>query len=135
MDGIFVSVVMNGPSTKVLINQFDGTKLYNNGVMLSTADFASLMFQLKAIEHSFLIGESKTEFIIDAEQVDKTTETDVVTQQAEKQATSRAGTKGELHERLKNAPKKRERLTEPSQQLPQKQQLCYDNDGVCETYN
>ena len=28
MDGIFVSVDMNGPSTKVLINQFDGT---NNG--------------------------------------------------------------------------------------------------------
>ena len=25
--------------------------------MLSTTDFASLMFQLKAIEHSFLIGE------------------------------------------------------------------------------
>ena len=41
---------MNGLSTKVLINQFDGTK-HGNGVILSTTDFASLMFQLKAIEH------------------------------------------------------------------------------------
>ena len=56
MDGIFVSVVMNGPSTKVLINQFDGTK-HANGVMLSTTDFALLIFQLKAIEYSFLVCE------------------------------------------------------------------------------
>ena len=50
MDGIFVSLVMNGPSTKVLIRQLDGVK-HGNGVMLSTTDLASLMFQLKAIEH------------------------------------------------------------------------------------
>ena len=63
------------------------------------------MFQLKAIEHSFLVGEGRAEFIPDAEKVDKSTETDVVIQQSEKQAASCAGTKGELHERLKNAPK------------------------------
>ena len=45
MEGIFVSVVMNGPSTKVLINQFDGTK-HANDVILSKTDFASLMFEL-----------------------------------------------------------------------------------------
>ena len=56
MDGIFVSVAMNGSSTKVLINQFDGTN-NGNGVMLSTTDFALLTFQLKAIEHSFIFGE------------------------------------------------------------------------------
>ena len=62
MDGIFVSVAMNGPSTKVLINQFDGMK-HGNGVILNTTEFASLMFLLKAIEHSFLVGERKAEFI------------------------------------------------------------------------
>ena len=50
MDGIFVSVAMNGSSTKILIRQFDGDN-HDNGVMLSTTDFASLMFQLKAIEY------------------------------------------------------------------------------------
>ena len=50
MDGIFVSVAMNGPSTKVLINQFDGTK-NGNGVILTTTEFALILFQLKAIEH------------------------------------------------------------------------------------
>ena len=106
MDGIFVSVAMNGPSTKVRINQFDGTK-NGNGVILTTTEFASLIFQLKAIEHSFVVGERKAEFISVVEKVDKSTETDVVTQQSEKQAASRVVTKGELHERLKNAPKKR----------------------------
>ena len=125
-----MSVAMNGASTKVLINQFDGTN-NGNGVILTTTEFASLMFQLKAIEHSFVVGERKAEFISVVEKVDKSTETDVVTQQSEKQVASRVGTKGELHERLKNAPKKREGLTETLQQ----QQLCYDNDGVCETYN
>ena len=109
MDGIFVSLVMNGPSTKILIRQFDGVK-YDNGMMLSTTDFASLMFQLKAIEHSFLLGERKEEFTTALETVDKSTETDAG--QQEKQAVSRVGTKGELHERLKNAPKKRELMTE-----------------------
>ena len=61
MDGIILSVAMNGPSTKVLINQFDGTKS-GNGVILTTTEFASLMFQLKAIEHSFVVGERKAEF-------------------------------------------------------------------------
>ena len=53
-----MSVVMNGPSTNVLINHFDETK-HGNGVVLNTTEFASLMFQLKAIKHSFLVGERK----------------------------------------------------------------------------
>ena len=57
-----MSVAMNGASTKVLINQFDGTN-NGNGVILTTTEFASLMFQLKAIEHSFAVGERKAEFI------------------------------------------------------------------------
>ena len=127
--------MMDGPSTKVLINQFDGTK-HANGVKLSTTDFASLLFQLKAIEHSFVVGERRLEFIPDAEKVDKSTETGVVavSMQADKQQDSPDVNKGDLHERLKNAPKKRERLTETLKQQ-QQQQLCYDNDGVFETYN
>ena len=110
MDGIFVTVAMNGSSSKVLMKQFDG-KNNGNGVMLSTTDFASLMFQLKAIEHSFIVGERRAEFIPNAETVDKSTETDVVvSMQADKQADSRDGNKGELHEMLMNAPKIRERL-------------------------
>ena len=66
MDGIFVSLVMNGPGTKIFIRHFNGEK-HDNGVMLSTTDFASLMFQLKAIEHSFLLGERKAEFTAAAE--------------------------------------------------------------------
>ena len=93
MDGIFVSVAMDGPSTKVLINQFYGTK-NGNGVILTTTEFASLMFQLKAIEHQFVVGDRKAEFISVAEKAEKSTETDVVTQQSEKQAASRVGTKG-----------------------------------------
>ena len=54
------------------------------------------MFQLKAIEHSFVVGECKAEFNPVVEKVDKSTATDVVTQQSEKQAASRAGTKGNL---------------------------------------
>ena len=48
-----MSVAMNGPITTVFINQLDGTK-NGNGVILTTTEFASLMFQLKAIEHSFV---------------------------------------------------------------------------------
>ena len=54
-----MSVAVNGPRKKVLINQFDGTK-NGNGVILTTTEFASLMFQLKAIEHSFVVVERKS---------------------------------------------------------------------------
>ncbi len=50
MEGVFVSIIMNGVSTWVHIRQFAS----GDGIMLSTIDFAALMFQLRAIERSFL---------------------------------------------------------------------------------
>ncbi len=113
MDGVFVSVIMNGSSTWVHIRQFT----CGDGVMLSASDFASLMFQLKAIEQSFMqhnvqilpvrstIIEPQvaSSSVIQIPIVSKLTQTDKVVEHS----SPRAKTKGELRERLKNAPKKR----------------------------
>ena len=108
MEGVFVSLIMNGPNTWVHIRQFTSEEEASNGVMLSTADFASFMFQLKAIEQSF-IGARSMEMIQKdvSSQVNNAIITPIINDCTANSASPRAGTKGELYERLKNAPKKR----------------------------
>ncbi len=68
MEGVFVNLAMKGTSTWVHIRQFtgvdeEGMVKIANGLKLTTTDFASLMFQLKAIEKSFLNGERRVEVL------------------------------------------------------------------------
>ena len=130
MDGVFVSLVMNGSNTWVHIRQFAREGGSENNVLLSSANFASFMFQLKAIEASFICDGQVTIRNNSIETIDKSVQTvdeSVDTAPDEKSvyvaaaaaATTavavtpptakrlRAGTKGELHERLKNVNKKR----------------------------
>ena len=66
---VFVSLAVSGPHALLHIRQFivdgrreDGMmKVNNDGVLLSTGEFASFMFQLKAIERAFLDGEREEE--------------------------------------------------------------------------
>ena len=60
MDGVFVSLVMNGPRTWIHIRQFVGEDATVNNVVLSSTNFASFMFQLKAIEASFILDAQVT---------------------------------------------------------------------------
>ena len=54
MDGVFVSLVMNGSNTWVHIRQFAKEDGSENNVVVSSTNMAALMFQLKAIEASFI---------------------------------------------------------------------------------
>ena len=140
MDGVFVSLVMNGSNTWVHIRQFAREDGSENNVVLSSTNFASLMFQLKAIEASFICDAQIAIRNNSIETIDKSVQTvdesvhaidefvQMNTTPDEKSvaaATSaaaavavtavtpptakrpRAGTKGELRERLKKANKKR----------------------------
>ena len=138
MDEVFVSLVMNGPHTWIHIRQFAGEDATVNNVVLSSTNFASLMFQLKAIEASFIHDAQVTMRNNSIETANKSVQTvDKYVQTADESVQtvdefvqmvavpdekntgtpaavapatakrSRAGTKGELRERLRNAKKKR----------------------------
>ena len=135
MDGVFVSLVMNGPHTWIHIRQSAGEDATVNNVVLSSTNFASFMFQLKAIEASFIHDAQVTMRNNSIEAANKSVQTDdklvqtadesvqtvdefvqMVSVPDEKNTPptvapatakrSRAGTKGELHERLRNAKKR-----------------------------
>ena len=140
MDGVFVSLVMNGSNTWVHIRQIAKEDGSENNVVLWSTNIASLMFQLKAIEASFICDAQIAIRNNSIETIDKSVQTvnasvhaidefvQMNTTPDEKSvaaATSaaaavavtavtpptakrpRAGTKGELRERLKKANKKR----------------------------
>ena len=75
MDGVFVSLVMNGSNTWVHIRQFAREGGSENNVLLSSANFASLMFQLNAIEASFICDGQVTIRNNSIETIDKSVQT------------------------------------------------------------
>ena len=137
MDGVFVSLVMNGPHgfTCVHIRQFAGEGGSVNNVVLSSTNFAALMFQLKATEASFICDAQVTIRNNSIETANKSVQTvdesvhaidefvqmDTAPEEKSVYVTaatapptakrSHAGTKGELRERLQNAKKKKRKMT------------------------
>ena len=132
---VFISVGRNGPNTSVHIRQFvvevkrdaGMIKVNSDGLQLTTDEFASFMFQLTAIEQSF-IGQIEvmqslvppTMQIPDMQIPDvqiptmqiptmqiPTVHTKDVQTDEHTHKRSRVGTKGELHERLQKANKMR----------------------------
>ena len=160
MDGVFVSLVMNGSNTWVHIRQFAREDGSENNVVLSSTNFASLMFQLKAIEASFICDAQIAIRNNSIETIDKSVQTvdesvhaiddfvqmnttpddksvaaatsaaavAVVTPPTAKRL--HAGTKGALHERLKNVNKKRKMSRNDAITMTFAKALAEHNDGI-----